>query len=267
MVISINELITEPTPVVSSAAAVAHFEWQFSPPSDLRLNAGEVHVWLAQLNEENAAELERVISDDERARAERFRFELHKKQFVAARGALRIILGKYLKTSPRQLRFKYNKYGKPSIDGEFTSAIKFNLSHSDGLALYAFGRDREIGIDLERIRASFADEGLAAQCLTPLETARFRTLSGRERDLFFFDCWTRKEAFLKACGNGLSSPANKIETSFLSEFPTSFSETDSSSNAELGHLSLSFQKLPPVPGYAAALAVEGINPQLKCWRH
>ena len=235
--------------------------WNF-PPANLKLESGEVHIWLAQLDKvENAVEFEQMISEDERVRADRFRFDLHRKQFVAARGFLRIILGKYLQTNPRQLYFKYNKYGKPAMGEEYQSAIEFNLSHSDNLALYAVAFNREIGIDLERLKPSWIEEAMVFQCLTPQETAHFQSLPENERNLYFFDCWTRKEAYLKACGNGLSLPVNQIETSLSSEFSMSLLRGDSASRPTFG----SFQTLPSIPGYAAALAVEGTDPQLKFW--
>ncbi|MBA2735369.1 MAG: 4'-phosphopantetheinyl transferase superfamily protein [Pyrinomonadaceae bacterium] len=254
-----TEELTENQIRITASPAVYN-AWH-PPPEDLRLEVGEAHVWLARLDEETAAESERLISDDERNRAERFRFERDKKRFIAARGFLRVILGKYLRTNPRRIHFEYSKYGKPFLGRELQSSIKFNLSHSDGLALYAVTDGREIGIDIERIKSSFVDETMASQCLTKQEIVRFRLLPKKERDLFFFDCWTRKEAYLKARGNGLLLPVNEIETSLSSEFLTSFLQTDSASRQTSG----SFQILPSIPDYAAALAVEGRNPQLKFW--
>lgn len=253
-----GESIGNRTPLLALPANDA--AWSL-PPEDVRLKSGEAHVWLARLDEQAAAESERLLSGDERIRAERFRFAPDRKRFVAARALLRVILGKYLQTNPRRIRFEYNEYGKPFLNRETLSSIKFNLSHSDDSALYAFTDGREIGIDIERIKPSFVDEAMLSQCLTHREIARFRTLPKTERDLFFFDCWTRKEAYLKARGSGLSLPANEIETSHLSESPNAFFEND----AESRLLRRSFQKLPSIPGCAAALAIEGGNPQLKFW--
>jgi 4'-phosphopantetheinyl transferase len=252
-----NESIGNQPQTVS--ATTTGDEWRL-PPANLRLETNEAHVWLARLDGETA-EFERLISDDERVRAGRFRFERDKKRFIAARGFLRVILGKYLQTNPRRIQFEYNKYGKPFLNRESQSSIKFNLSHSDDLALYAFTNGREIGIDIERIKPSFVEEGMVSQCLTAQEIVRFRMLPNTERDSFFFDCWTRKEAYLKACGDGLSLPANQIETSLFSKSPDGFF----ADNTESRLRRQSFQKVPSIPGCAAALAVEEQSPRLSFW--
>ena len=218
------------------------------PPSNLSLEADEVHIWLAQLDHENVTEFGETLSNNERARASRFRFEIDRKRFVVGRGILRKIVGKCLKTNPRQLCFEYNLYGKPSLSEQLHSHLKFNLSHSENLALYAISMRREIGIDLEQIKPSFVDEGMISLCLTQRETEHFYSLSEQERISFFFNCWTTKEAFLKANGNGLSVSPNEIETSELSQ-----------------KTHLTFQKLPPIDGYSTALAVDGNTPKLKYW--
>lgn len=223
------------------------------------LKRDEVHVWLARLGEEKAAPLEPFLSPDEQARVKRFRFERDKKQFIVGRGLLRVILGKYLKAKPEQICFEYNKFGKPSIASDSHADIKFNLSHSDGLALYAFARNREIGVDLERIKSSLIEDGMLAQFLTSQEKACFKRLAENEKNRFFFECWTRKEAYLKARGNGLSLPANQIEISAVSKSPAKIIDKIS----EFRQPRFYFQNLPPIPGYAAALAVEGNDPRFK----
>ena len=221
------------------------------PPEELKLENGEAHIWLARLDERKATDLLQILSEDERARAGRFKLEQDKKRFIVARGFLRTILGRYLKTNPRQLRFEYTKYGKPSIAGT-RDEIKFNLSHSDGLALYAVTSEREIGVDLERIKSDFVEDETVAYCLTTREIKHFQTLSEIERVSFFFDCWTLKEAYLKASGDGFLIPPNEIETSLL--------------GAEgIRQPRISLQKLPPISDYKAALAAEGNNPRLEFW--
>ncbi len=240
---------------------LAKSSWRL-PPADLKLESSATDVWMARLDTVNTAQSEQIISDDERARAARFRFETDRKRFIAARAFLRIILGKYLQINPRQICFQYNKYGKPSIGSEPRPAIKFNLSHSDDLALFAVNETKEIGVDIERIKSSFVDEAMASQCLTGREIEHFQTLSETAREIYFFDCWTRKEAYLKARGNGFSLPPNQIETSLLSELSTSYFENDTESR----QIFRSIEKLPPIPGYATALAIEGDNPSVRFWR-
>lgn len=235
--------------------------WRLAPVN-LALNDDEIDVWLAPLDAEDADEAERVLSADERERAARFRFASDRQHFVAARARLRIILGKYLQIEPRRIAFDYNKYGKPALGAEAQSNIKFNVSHSGDLALFAFARGREIGVDIERVNADFADEAMARECLTRREIERFRALFGIERERFFFDCWTRKEALVKACGEGLSLAANRIETNAFAESPAVLGARA----AESAPTFWSVQPLPQISGYAAALAVEGARLRLRFWR-
>jgi 4'-phosphopantetheinyl transferase len=214
------------------------------PSADLSLEKDEVHVWLVNFAEENAADFSKILSEDERARANRFRFEKDRNNFIIGRGTLRKILGEYLQTNPQQIRFEYGQFGKPFL----SSNLKFNLSHSENLALFAFSFDCEVGIDIEHRKADFIEEGTISICLTPKETEHFHSLAPNKQDLYFFDCWTSKEAYLKANGCGLSLSPNEFEIFNLNQ--TQFS----------------FQKLPAIDGFSTALAVEGANPQIKFWQ-
>ena len=259
MLIMNRKLITSRRQFISLPST--RFSW-CSPPAVPVIGSGEAQVWLARLDEGKAAGMEEILSDDERARAERFRFQRQKKQYIAARGFLRIILGKYLEINPDQISFEYNMHGKPSICGASGDKIRFNLSHSDGLALYAVTGGREIGVDLERLQPFSLDERTIARCLTPLEIKRLQVLPVNAQTRFFFDCWTRKESYLKACGEGLMVSPNQIETSSFSESPAA---EVIKNDCETRQTHWSFQNLPPIPGHAAALAVEGSNVRLKFW--
>jgi 4'-phosphopantetheinyl transferase len=230
----------------------ARASWQI-PPADLKLQSGSVDMWLTRLDTEETAEAEQILSADERTRSARFRFAPDKKRFVAARRFLRIVLGKYLQTAPHEIRFDYNEYGKPSVGGK----IGFNLSHSDNLALLAVTEGQEIGVDIERINPSFVDEQTAKQFLTRREIEYFQTLSGDEQVSFFFDCWTRKEAYLKERGNGLSLPPNQIEVAPI------FLENSSQAR----QFTRFFPTLPAISGYAAALSVELDNPLMRFYNN
>ena len=259
MLIMNRKLITSRRQFISLPST--RFSW-CSPPAVPVVGSGEAQVWLARLDEGKAAGMEEILSDDERARAERFRFQRQKKQFVVARGFLRIILGKYLNMGPDEICFEYDRYGKPSICGASGTKIKFNLSHSGGLALYAVSGGREIGVDLEQIKPFLLDERTIAECLTPRESRRLQALSGRERERFFFDCWTRKESYLKARGEGLTVSPNQIESSLFSESPAAGLIK---SDCKIRQTPWSFQNLPPIAEYSAALAVEGCDVRLKFW--
>lgn len=232
------------------------------PPVNLKLESGGIDIWLIALDTGNTAELEQILSADEQARAARFKFEPDKKHFIAARAFLRIILGKYLPMKPSQISFRYGKYGKPSIGSASASSIKFNLSHSDNLALCAVTEMGEVGVDIERIKTSFVDEGMVSQCLTRSEIEHFQTLSETARDWFFFDCWTGKEAYLKALGNGLQTSPNQIEIRLTTQPPTDLLRADT----EVERVFRTFQKLPFIAGFAAAIAFEGDCQSLRFWR-
>lgn len=236
------------------------------PPKNIALGNDEVHVWRAALNltASYVQRLRQTLSTDEQARAERFHFQTDREHFVVARGLLRSILAGYLDVAPGQLRFGYSPYGKPTLAGEFEKhGICFNLSHSGGLVLYAVTRGRELGIDLERIRPDFADERIAEQFFSPRETAALRALPTSMQHVAFFNCWTRKEAFIKARGEGLSLPLDQFEVSLVPGAPAALLKTGGDA-LEASRWVL--QELIAGTGYAAALAVEGHGWRIKCWQ-
>ncbi len=243
-----------------SAPAFLH-----APPAKLSLEEDEIHVWRAHLglDRERLERLAKTLSSDEQTRAARFHFARDRDHYIAGRGLLRSILGNYLATEPGQLRFSYNPYGKPELQSPANSgALQFNLAHSRGLALYAFTRRRQIGIDVEMIRPDFATEEIAARFFSPAEIAVLRALPREVQPVAFFNCWTRKEAFIKARGMGLSLPLDQFVVAFApGESPALVSAADDPQAAE--HWAIA--ALEPGNGYAAALAVEGRNWKLKCW--
>ena len=234
-----------------------------APPASLKLEANEIHIWAARLDAENILESERVISADERVRADRFRFETHRNQFIAARGVLRKVLGEYLYSEPRELRFQYGKFGKPAIADEHLTGIKFNISHSENLALFAVTREREIGVDIERINSSMVDAAMISENLTEQETTYLYSLPLDKRDIFFFECWTRKEAFMKGCGKGLAIPPKEIETLSFTNSSPDYPE----GGAGFRPFGRSLQSIPFIPGYAAALAMSEEGARLRFWKY
>jgi 4'-phosphopantetheinyl transferase len=215
----------------------------------------EVHVWSASLlqPEEVLESLRTLLDDEERRRADRFSFEKGRRQFTVGRGLLRIILGRYLATDPSRLRFRYNPYGKPELEGE-SGTLTFNLSHSGEIVLYAVGRGRPLGVDVETIRPDFATDGVAERFFSPGEVAVLRRLSPEVRTKAFFDCWTRKEAYIKAQGKGMSIPLDAFEVSLAPGAPAALLATRDDPD-EAARWSL--YELSPGPGYVGALAVAG----------
>lgn len=148
------------------------------------------------------ASLRLLLCEDETARAARFVFDRDRDRFIVGRAVLRRILGRYLAQEPSELRFSYNDFGKPSLAGEYASSLHFNLSHAGGVAALAVSDRHEIGIDIEERRP--LKEDIARRFFSAAEYSQLRELSGQDYIDAFYRCWTRKEAFVKAHGEGLS---------------------------------------------------------------
>ena len=235
-------------------------EW-LSSPVDLTLSKDEVHIWRAALDLP-AARLQKLVkslSADEQVRAERFHFEQHRQRFIAGRGILRTILGRYLGTEPQQLRFCYASSGKPALADDFEDRLQFNLSHSQGLALYAVTRDRQVGIDLEQLRPTADVEQIAQRFFSAQEYAVIQALPPDQKQEAFFRYWTCKEAYLKATGDGLSQ-LERIEVS-LTPGPAKLLKIPGDR-----HQDWILQELKPATDYAAAIAVAGQDWQLTRWQ-
>jgi len=196
--------------------------------------------------------LQHSLAVDELKRAERFRFPEDRNYFISARGLLRTILGKYLNMKPGNIRLSCGPYGKPELAVACgMELLRFNVSHSRGIALYAVTLEREIGIDLEYIRPDIAVEEIAAQFFSPDESAFLKTLSGDVSKKTFFMFWTRREALLKARGTGLAGG------------PGAMSEMDGGLSEDA---LWTLKDLDMGQDYAAALAVEGQNPHVSFWQ-
>ena len=235
-----------------------------TPHLDLRLSRSEVHVWRAGLNRSIACEerLLATLTEDEQYRADRFHFKHDRSHFINARGILRDLLGRYLGARPDALRFEYTKYGKPSLVKEFGGpALSFNLSHSNGIALFAFTTGRDLGIDVEWIRPDVADEQIAERFFSANEVNTLRAIEAGAQAEAFFNCWTRKEAYIKARGEGLSMPLDRFAVSLrpgeAAALLYTCAGTEETSRWRL-------VELFPGAGFVGALAVEGHDWQLKC---
>lgn len=236
-------------------------EWR-PPPARPRLARGELHVWRAQLARlaPHASLLAEILSPDERERAARFLFTKDRLHFTLSRAALRTILGLYLESSPKSVRFAHNSFGKPLLVGEAASGpLHFNASNSHELALYAFSAEQEVGVDVEYIRPEFASEEIAGRFFSRRETAALLGLAPELRARAFFDCWTRKEAYIKAKGQGLSYPLDKFAVSLAPGEPAALLD-DEAAPEETSRWLLA--ELHPAHGYAAALAVRARDVKL-----
>ncbi len=250
----------EPVPMISDFAL-----WH-PPITPLTLADGEVHVWLAKLDlpQQRVQELLHTLSEDERHRAAGFRFAQDRARFIVARGALRTMLGHYLGEEPKQLCFEYNAHGKPSLAGQAGhTSLRFNVSHSHEIGLCGVTRKQEIGIDVERIKPELVDEQIAERFFSPGELKTLRRLPKAAQPAAFFNCWTRKEAYLKARGTGLSLPLDQFDVSIAPGEPAALLCTQDDPQEALRW---SIKELPLGPEYAAAIALEGDSWQLKYWR-
>ncbi|MBW4507541.1 MAG: 4'-phosphopantetheinyl transferase superfamily protein [Scytonematopsis contorta HA4267-MV1] len=222
--------------------------------NNITLAKNEVHIWQAALEVNDIQSLQQNLSIDEVKRAERFRFQKDRENFIIARGFLRKILSRYLGVLPRDLCFCYGANGKPALTKAFDGdKLKFNLSHSHGIALYAITLNRNIGIDIERIRTDFDCEQIAQQFFSPRENAILAKLPTNTKHEAFFSCWTRKEAYIKANGQGLSLPLEQIDVTLIPGEPAALLNTKWDSQ-EAKRWSL--KNIVPHHNYAAAVAVE-----------
>jgi 4'-phosphopantetheinyl transferase len=237
-----------------------------APPEQLALDARDVHVWLASLEPEDAIvdRLGPLLSPDEQARAARFHFEIDRKHFIVARGCLRTILARYLGVAPGEIEFTYDQNGKPRLATSMAQSqpLEFNLAHSGVHALYAFTRIGEIGVDLEFVRPEFTGDEIARRFFSTTEVSCLNSLPAEARQEAFFNCWTRKEAFIKAKGIGLSLPLDQFDVTLSPGEPAALVRTRWDEN-EAARWSL--KEIEVGPGYAGALAIEAHDWQMLRW--
>ena len=239
--------------------------WIF-PPKDPRLFEDEVHVWCASLDlpSSDVSSLGEFLDSGELERAAFFHFKADRDRYIARHGLLRAILGRYLDLVPERLRFVCNAFGKPTLAPGFAQdEMRFNLSCSNGLALFAFARGREIGVDVERVRADVEIDEIARRFFSSAEYIALNVLPPKKAIRAFYNCWTRKEAYIKARGEGLLMPLDQFTVSMMPDEPPRLLDAPNDSK-EVERWALCH--LEPAPGYIAALAVEGQGWQLRCWR-
>jgi len=236
------------------------------PPASPQLGIQEVHVWRAYL----PAHLPRLttlanhLSADERMVAARFHFAPDRERYTLSRGLLRELLHWYLDVAPERLRFSYGPQGKPTLatpaDGDW---MRFNLSHAHDITLYAFCRNQELGIDIERIRPDIEYEQTARHVFSPYEIETLFALPLYERTEAFFRCWTIKEAYVKGHGGGLSIPLNQFDCALTPGTPAAILATRPDAT-QASRWTIS--QLDPGQDYTGALAVEGSIAKLTCWK-
>ena len=237
--------------------------WREAMPGK-SIGQNEVHIWKASLdlNSSQTEKFLKILSVDELQRAGRFHFEKDRHRYIAARGILRKILGTYIETKPDEILFEYSSFGKPAIatDRDFSN-INFNLSHSGALALYAFTHDRKIGIDIEQVRFDIDVMEIAGKFFSEEEITSLKLTDEQDRHDVFHKYWTRKEAFLKALGEGISFPMKNFDVSSINE--TGLLKVELPAD-ERNNVLWYLQDLFPVRGYRAAVVTEEGQCELSC---
>ena len=219
----------------------------------IRFGPREIQIWGIWLTASDAAVAyyHSTLSLDERHRAERFRFAKLRRSYTLSRGGLRILLAHYLRCPPNEIELVCGLNGKPKLRD--SSRIRFNASHSGQMALYAFTLGCELGVDVEELQELDDPESIAARFFSTAEVSELLSLIPDDRGLAFFRCWTRKEAYVKAIGDGLAIPLNRFQVTLLPGAPARFvqiaSDMGNASDWTLHHLEL-------VPGYVGALAYQ-----------
>jgi len=219
--------------------------------SSFELSESSIHIWSfpTRAPPPVVASFEQVLVPEERDRAFRFRFHHLCASFVIARGALRYLLGRYLDCDPAKVSLVYGLKGKPAVESR--SSLQFNMTHSGDLAVIALTVGREIGVDLEQIRPLADMQQIANHFFCPEEASEVMSAPQTERERAFFLCWTRKEAYIKATGDGLSAPLGSFRVTVNSDIPPRFVHIQHNEN-EAGAWML--HDLQVAVGYAAALA-------------
>ena len=226
----------------------------------LSLKENEVHLWQAALDGRPADIFESFLSADELARANRFHFIKDRNHFVVARGLLRNLLAAYLGINCANLSFSYGAQGKPFLLLDNQSHINFNISHSHGRAAFAFSRGRELGVDIEYVKDDFDVDLIANRFFSRAEVLSLRTVRADLRKQAFFNCWTRKEAYIKARGEGLSMPLDQFDVTLRPDEPVRLLN-NYREEREVSRWSM--QAISAPEGYAGALVVEGHDWKLK----
>jgi len=257
--------ISEPTLEHSEIPAATEFDWPVckQPPT---LTLGAVHVWLLDLDlsKEPIDDLAYPLSPEEQQRASRFQFARDRNRYIAGRGQLRQLLALYLKIPATNVQFSYGPAGKPQLSKlHIASPIQFNLSHSENTALLGITSEAEIGIDIERIRKINDSESVAKYSFATNEFERLMALPEIEQEAAFFRCWTRKEAFLKARGTGITENLHSFEVDFQYEQKARLL----SIRSELGGLAdWSLKTIPIGADWCGAVAVHTPTTTLSFWR-
>lgn len=234
-----------------------------SPKIFPTITTDEIHVWVAVLDfsEDKLADFYKTFSEHEQTRAKHFHFEKDRKRFIGARGVLRTLLSQYIIGDPKNIQFTYSSHGKPALVND--PSLRFNVSHSQNVALFAFSKQYELGVDIETMEKSREIVAIAKRFFTANESKLIDHLKGKAQNQAFFNGWTRKEAFLKALGMGLSYPLKQVEVTMSPEDPAKFIALY---DKNLNMNDWSLYNLKYTDNFAAALVVKGIPNRISLFK-
>lgn len=227
------------------------------------IKVDEIHVWFALLDfsPEQLAKFYTTFSEKEKIRAQRFHFEKDRTRFTGARGILRKLLSQYLKCDPADIEFSYSSHGKPALVND--PDLHFNVSHSQNVALFAFSKQFELGVDIETMEKFREISAIAKRFFTEEESKIIDSQNDEAQIQAFFNGWTRKEAFLKALGLGLSYPLKQVEVTMAASEPAKFIALYDN---KLDIRQWSLYDLKPIDKFAAALVVKGVANKISLFK-
>jgi 4'-phosphopantetheinyl transferase len=233
-----------------------------NPPENLILSEEEAHVWRADLrfNECFQSSFLKLLSPDEKRRADKFHFAKDSRNFIVARGILRSLIGKYLEINPAEISFQYSEFGKPGIAANHS--LQFNISHSENVALFAFIKKLNVGVDVEFVKQDIEVKDIATKFFSANEVLNLLALPEKQHTLGFFNCWTRKEAFIKAVGQGLSFPLDQFEVSLEPDKPAKLLATNWEPKAVS---KWSIYSMSPGANFVGSVAIEGPVKHVNFW--
>jgi 4'-phosphopantetheinyl transferase len=217
----------------------------------VRLPAGTIHVWTVHLDQPApvVSALEAILSTDELNRANRFAFDHLRRRFVVCRGALRQTLGAYVGVRPESIAFEYGRRGKPALRHDGSFRPQFNVSHAEELAAIAVSAEQPVGVDVEWLQRTVDFEGLATRFFSNAETLDLLSLARHDRRAGFYNGWTRKEAYIKAIGDGLACPLDSFTVALR---PGDHAEMRWIAGDDAARWTV--QRFYPAPGYVGAVA-------------
>lgn len=238
--------------------------WISFSSQQLYLKPNQVDIWFVDKKKHlnKLSEYWTVLCDDERKKASQFRFVKDFNCSVIARGVLRTLLGKYLNTNPKNIEFEFGEFGKPQL--KETNRLEFNVSHAeDGIAI-AFTQKNKIGVDVEYIKRPIEVATIAKQFFSENEVSSLFSVEKSNQQQAFYNCWTRKEAFIKALGDGLSFPLDQFSVSLTSTKEASLLETKWDKKEKENWFLKSFE---PKKGYIGAFSVKGKVTDIQFWKY